>query len=149
MTSTPGPAHSLSAMPEDPLTMILRTARVIAVVGLSPNPSRPSYGVARYLQSVGYRIVPVHPGIEEILGEPAYASLEAVPGRVDIVNVFRRTEHVPEIVESAIRIGARAIWLQEGITSPAAEQRARDAGLIVAGNLCILKEHSRRFRAHG
>ena len=146
MTTPPGPAANLPAPPEDPLETILRAARVIAVVGLSPNPARPSYGVARYLQSVGYRIVPVHPGVVEILSEPTYPSLEAIPQRVDIVNVFRRPEHVPEVVESAIRIGARAIWLQEGITHPQAEQRARDAGLIVASNLCILKEHCRRFR---
>ena len=146
MTTTPGPTTDLPAPPEDPLEGILRTARVIAVVGLSPNPARPSYGVARYLQAVGYRIVPVHPGVEEILNEPTYASLEAISGRVDIVNVFRRPEHVSEVVDSAIQIGARAIWLQEGITHPEAEQRARDAGLIVASDLCILKEHARRFR---
>ena len=146
MTTTPGPTTNLPAPPEDLLEGILRTARVIAVVGLSPNPARPSYGVARYLQSVGYRIVPVHPGVEEILYEPTYPTLEAISGRVDIVNVFRRPEHVPEVVDSAIQIGARAIWLQEGITHPEAEQRARDAGLIVASDLCILKEHARRFR---
>jgi uncharacterized protein len=146
MTTTPGPASNLPAPPDDPLGDILRTARVIAVVGLSPNPARPSYGVARYLKAVGYRIVPVHPGIEEILDEPTYPSLESVPGRVDIVNVFRRCEFVSDLVDSSIRIGARAVWLQEGITHPEAEQRARDAGLIVASDLCILKEHARRFR---
>ena len=146
MITTPGPATNLPAPPEDPIEAILRAARTIAVVGLSPNPARPSYGVARYLKSVGYRIVPVHPGIEEILGEPTYPSLEAIPGRVDIVNVFRRCEFVPEVVDSAIRIGARAVWLQEGVTSAEAEQRARDAGLIVASDLCILKEHALRFR---
>jgi predicted CoA-binding protein len=146
MTTTPGPSVKSPAPPEDPIGIILRAARTIAVVGLSPNPARPSFGVARYLQSVGYRIVPVHPGVTEILGEPTYPSLEAIPQRVDIVNVFRRPEHVPEVVESAIRIRARAIWLQEGIAHPAAEQRARDAGLFVASNLCILKEHALRHR---
>lgn len=146
MTTTPGPFSNLPNQPEDPIGAILRAARTIAVVGLSPNPARPSFGVARYLQSVGYRIIPVHPGVTEILGEPTYPSLEAIPQRVDIVNVFRRPEHVPEVVDSAIRIGARAIWLQEGITHLEAEQRARDAGLIVASDLCILKEHALRFR---
>lgn len=98
------------------------------------------------MQAAGYRIIPVRPGVAEILGEPSYPSLEAIPGRVDIVSVFRRPEHVPEVVESAIRIGARAVWLQEGVTHPAAEQRASDAGLFVASDLCILKEHARRFR---
>jgi predicted CoA-binding protein len=146
MTTTPGPSENIPAPPEDPIAVLLRAARTIAVVGLSPNPARPSFGVARYLQSAGYRIVPVHPGVTEILGEPTYASLEAIPQRVDIVNVFRRPEHVPEVVESAIRIAARAIWLQEGITHPEAEKRAAEAGLIVISNLCMFKEHSRRFR---
>ncbi len=145
MSTTPGPFADMAPPPSDPVEAILRFARVIAVVGLSPNPARPSFGVARYLQSAGYRIVPVHPGVTEILGEPTYASLEAIPQRVDVVNVFRRPEHVPEIVESAIRIGARALWLQEGITNPAAEQRAAEAGLLVVSNLCMVKEHARRF----
>ena len=130
----------------DPIGAILKTAKVIAVVGLSPNPARPSHSVSRYMQAAGYRIRPVHPGEADILGEPTYAKLEAVPDRVDIVNVFRRSEHIPEIVESAIRIGARCIWLQEGVTHAEAEQRARDAGLYVVSDLCILKEHARRFR---
>jgi predicted CoA-binding protein len=146
MTTTPGPTTNLPAAPDDSIGSLLRSARVIAVVGLSPNPARPSFAVARYLQSVGYRIVPVHPGVTEILGEPTFASLEEIPGRVDVVNVFRRPEHVPAIVESAIRIGARAIWLQEGITHPAAEQRARDSKLFVVSDRCILREHALRFR---
>ncbi|NDQ58666.1 MAG: CoA-binding protein, partial [Acidipila sp.] len=93
----------------------------------------------------GYRIRPVHPGEADILGEPTYAKLEAIPDRVDIVNVFRRSEHIPEIVESAIRIGARCLWLQEGVTHAEAERRAREAGLFVVSDLCILKEHARRF----
>ena len=130
----------------DPIGAMLKTAKVIAVVGLSPNPARPSHGVSRYMQAAGYRIRPVHPGEADILGEPTYAKLEAIPDRVDIVNVFRRSEHIPEIVESAVRIGARCIWLQEGVTHAEAERRAHEAGLLVVSDLCILKEHARRFR---
>jgi predicted CoA-binding protein len=138
--------NAASGAAHDPIGAILKTAKVIAVVGLSPNPMRPSHSVSRYMQSAGYRIRPVHPGEADILGEPTYAKLEAVPDRVDIVNVFRRSEYVPEIVDSAIRIGARCIWLQEGVTHAEAEQRAREAGLFVISNLCILKEHALRFR---
>jgi predicted CoA-binding protein len=122
---------------------ILRQARTIAVVGLSGKPWRPSYGVAEYLQRAGYRIIPVNPNESEVLGEKAYASLEAIPERVDIVNVFRRSEFVPEIVEAAIRIGARVVWLQEGVRHDEAAEKARQAGLDVIQDRCILKEHRR------
>ena len=122
---------------------ILTQSRTIAVVGLSGKPWRPSYGVAEYLQKAGYRIIPVNPNESVVLGQKAYPSLEAIPERVDIVNVFRRPEFVPEIVEAAIRIGARVIWLQEGIRHEEAAEKARRAGLEVIQDRCILKEHRR------
>jgi predicted CoA-binding protein len=122
---------------------LLRSARTIAVVGLSSKPWRPSHGVAEYMQRAGYRIIPVNPNESEVLGEKAYPSLEAVPEKVDIVNVFRRPEYVPEIVEAAIRVGAPAIWMQEGVINEAAAERARQAGLFVVMDRCILKEHRR------
>jgi predicted CoA-binding protein len=125
---------------------LLRESRVIAVVGLSSRRSRPSFGVSQYMQSVGYRIIPVNPNEEEVLGEKAYARLEDVPERIDIVNVFRRPEHVPEIVESAIRVGAKAVWLQEDVVHEEAARRAREAGLAVVMDRCILKEHRRFLR---
>jgi uncharacterized protein len=130
----------------DPVTEILKNSRTIAVVGLSSRHFRPSHGVAEYLQSVGYRIIPVNPGEREVLGEKSYARLEDVPERVDIVNVFRRSEFVPGVVESAIRIGARAVWMQEGVIHSEAAERARRAGLFVIMDACILKQHIKRFR---
>jgi len=118
---------------------------VIAVVGLSSKPHRPSFGVARYLQSVGYRIVPVNPNEKEVLGEKSYARLEDIPVHVDIVDVFRRSEFVPPIVESAIAIGASVVWLQEGVVHEEAAARARAAGLEVVMDRCTLKEHAERF----
>jgi predicted CoA-binding protein len=122
---------------------LLRTAKVIAVVGLSSKKWRASYGVAEFLQSAGYRIIPVNPREKEVLGEKAYARLEDVPQKPDIVNVFRRSEAVPEIVESAIRIGAKAVWMQESVVHEEAAARARAAGLLVVQDTCILKEHHR------
>jgi predicted CoA-binding protein len=130
----------------DPVSEILKSSRVIAVVGLSNRKFRPSYGVAEYLQSAGYRIIPVNPSETEVLGEKSYARLEDIPERVDIVDIFRRSEFVPQIVESAIGIGARAVWMQEGVTHAEAAERARRAGLFVVMNTCILKEHIKRFR---
>lgn len=130
----------------DPVSEILKTSRTIAVVGLSNRKFRPSYGVAEYLQSAGYRIIPVNPSETEVLGEKSYARLEDIPERVDIVDVFRKSEFVPEIVEAAIRIGARAVWMQEGVMHAEAAERARRAGLLVVMNTCILKEHIKRFR---
>ncbi|MEK7403505.1 MAG: CoA-binding protein [Acidobacteriota bacterium] len=125
---------------------LLRTSRTIAVVGLSSKRARPSYGVSEYMQRAGYRIIPVNPREGEVLGEKAYPRLEEVPLPVDIVNVFRRAEFVPEIVEAAIRIGARALWLQEGIVHEEEAARARRAGLAVVMDRCILKEHRRLGR---
>lgn len=122
---------------------VLRSARTIAVIGLSSKRFRPSFGVAEYMQSSGYRIIPVNPFETEVLGEKAYPELDRVPGTVDIVDIFRRSEFVPEIVEAAIRIGARAIWMQEGVVHEDAAARARAAGLEVVMDRCILKEHRR------
>ena len=130
----------------DPASEILKASRTIAVVGLSNRRHRPSYGVAEYLKSVGYRVIPVNPSETEVLGEKSYARLEDIPVHVDIVDIFRRSEFVPEIVESAIRIGARGVWMQEGVIHPEAAERARRAGLFVIMNACILKEHIKRFR---
>ncbi len=120
--------------------------RKIAVVGLSPNPDRPSYGVSHYMKSQGYEITPVRPGNEEILGVQSVESLEKVPGPIEIVDVFRNSDVIPGIVDEAIRVGAKVLWLQEGVTHPVAEEKARKAGLKVFSNLCILKEHARLLR---
>ena len=122
---------------------VLRSSRTIAVVGLSSKRYRPSFGVAEYMQSSGYRIIPVNPFETEVLGEKSYAELDRVPGSVDIVDIFRRSEFVLEVVEAAIRIGARAIWMQEGVVHEDAAAKARAAGLEVVMDRCILKEHRR------
>jgi predicted CoA-binding protein len=122
---------------------LLRSARTIAVVGLSAKQTRASYGVSRYLQHRGYRIIPVNPLETEVLGEKAYARLEDVPEPIDIVDIFRRSEYVPDIVDSAIRVGARAVWMQEGVVNDEAAETARKAGLTVVMDRCILKEHSK------
>ncbi|MGC2332498.1 MAG: CoA-binding protein [Candidatus Acidiferrales bacterium] len=144
----PGPARPPESAAVDPASEILKTSHIIAVVGLSNRPYRPSYGVAQYLQSVGYRVIPVNPTATEILGERSYARLEDIPEHVDIVDIFRRSEFVPAIVESAIHIGARGVWMQEGVIHAEAAERARRAGLFVIMNTCILKEHIKRFRLH-
>lgn len=125
---------------------LLQTSRTIAVVGLSSHRWRPSYGVSEYMQAAGFRIIPVNPNETEVLGEKAYPDLESVPVPIDIVNVFRRPEFVPEIVDAAIRAGARAIWMQEGVTHEEAAGKARQAGLTVIMDRCILKEHRRLAR---
>jgi uncharacterized protein len=141
------PTHHTTGASEDPVEEILKTSKTIAVVGLSSRRMRPSYGVAEYLQSAGYRIIPVNPNETEVLGEKCYARLEDVPERVDIVDIFRRSEFVPEIVESAIRAGVRAIWMQEGVMHTEAAEKARRAGLLVFMNICIAKEHARRIKS--
>jgi predicted CoA-binding protein len=120
---------------------LLRSARTIAVVGLSNKPSRASYSVSQYMQRCGYRIIPVNPLAAEALGEKAYARLEDVPEHIDIVDIFRRSEFVPAIVDSAIRVGAGAVWMQEGVVHEEAARKARQAGLDVVMDRCILKEH--------
>jgi predicted CoA-binding protein len=123
------------------IRQILTTSKTVAVVGLSDKPHRDSYRVAAYLQQHGYRIVPVHPRVKEVLGEASYASLREVPVPVDVVDIFRKPEAVPEIVEEAIAIGARAIWMQDGIAHNAAAERGRAAGLQVVMSKCMLREH--------
>jgi predicted CoA-binding protein len=128
----------------DRISELLKSAKTIAVVGLTDSPIRPSYGVSHYMQSQGYRIIPVNPNITESLGEKAYPSLLDVSDRIDIVNVFRRSEAVPEVIEQAIQIMAPAIWTQEGVVHHQAAQKARQAGIFVIMDKCILKEHIRR-----
>ena len=127
---------------------ILREAKTIAVVGLSSKRMRPSFGVSQYMQRSGYRIIPVNPIETEVLGEKAYPDLDAIPEPVDVVNIFRRPDLVPPIVDAAIRIGAKAVWMQEGIVNEEAAEKARAAGLTVIMDHCILKEH-RRMAAGG
>jgi predicted CoA-binding protein len=122
---------------------LLHSCHTIAVVGLSSKRFRPSHGVAEYMQRSGYRIIPVNPSETQVLGEQAYPDLESIPGAIDIVDIFRRSEFVPEIVEAAIRKGAKAIWMQEGVYHEAAAHRAKEAGLIVVMDRCILKDHRR------
>ena len=136
---------AISPPSEREIQTILDSSHTIAVVGLSSQPYRPSHGVAQYLQSAGYRIIPVNPNEAEVLGEKAYAHLEDVPEKIDVVDIFRRSEFVMPVVESAIRIGAKAVWMQEGVVHEEAAQRARAAGLMVVMDRCILKEH-RRWR---
>jgi predicted CoA-binding protein len=135
----------------DPIAELLQRAKTIAVVGLSCNPLRPSHGVTAYMQSHGYRIVPVNPRIEECLGEKAYASLldipeKDVPEKIDIVNIFRRSEFVEEIVDQAIQLKVPAIWMQEDVIHEKAAEKARQAGIFVVMDRCVLKEHRARFR---
>lgn len=123
---------------------LLATAKTIAVVGLSSKPSRPSFGVAQILQTSGYRIIPVNPGESQILGEKCYVTLEEIPEKIDIVDVFRRPEFVAEVVDAAIRIGARAIWMQEGVVDERSAERARRAGIFVVMDRCIAKDVYKR-----
>ena len=126
------------------ITKLLATAKTIAVVGLSGKPYRASFGVTETLQSSGYRIFPVNPNETEVLGEKCYARLEDIPEKIDIVDIFRRSEFVPEIVNAAIHIGARAIWMQEGVEDERSAERARRAGLFVIMDNCIAKEIYKR-----
>jgi predicted CoA-binding protein len=133
------------ANPEaEAISKILASAKTIAVAGLSAKPHRASFGVAETLQSSGYRIFPVNPNESEVLGEKCYARLEDIPEKIDIVDIFRRPEFVPEIVDAAIRIGARAIWMQEGVEDERSAERARLAGLFVIMDNCIAKEIYKR-----
>lgn len=131
------------ALSPDMVGALLRDCRTIAVVGLSSNPARPSYRVAAYMQQQGKVIIPVNPHETSVLGEVAYPSLSAVPGQIDLVNIFRRSEEAGAIVDDAIRVKAKAVWLQEGVIDEAAAARARQAGLQVVMDRCWLKEHVR------
>jgi predicted CoA-binding protein len=128
------------------IKQILDECKTIAVVGLSSNPIRPSYGVSRYMQQHGYRIIPVNPNETEVLGEKAYATLREVPGPLELVDIFRRSEDAGAMVDEAVALGAKAVWLQEGVIDEAAAQRALAAGLLVVMDRCILKEHMWRQR---
>jgi predicted CoA-binding protein len=128
----------------DVILELLTKYKTIAVVGLSSNPCRPSFGVTEYMQGAGYRIIPVNPNEREVLGEKSYARLEDVAEKIDIVNIFRRAEDVAPVVESAIRIGAKVVWMQQGIENEEAAEKARAAGLVVIEDGCILVEHRRR-----
>lgn len=138
----------VAVMP-DSVKAILERYKTLAVVGLSSKPSRPSFGVASYMKSRGYRIIPVNPREKSVLAEKAYATLDEVSEEVEIVVIFRRSEFVPDVVESAIRKGAKVIWMQEGVTHEEAARRAREAGLEVVQDRCILKEHAKRFVTEG
>jgi hypothetical protein len=130
----------------DPIADVLKHAKTIAVVGLSSSPLRPSHGVAAYMQLQGYRIIPVNPNIEESLGQQAYPSLLAVPEKIDLINVFRRSDAVAEVVDQAIQLKVPAIWMQEGVIDEKAAEKARKAGIFVVMDRCILVEHRARFR---
>ena len=134
----------MSSPDEAVVTKVLKEAKSVAVVGLSSRRHRASFGVSETLLESGYRIFPVNPNETEVLGEKSYARLEDIPEKVDIVDIFRRSEFVPEIVDSAIRIGARAIWMQEGVEDEASAERARRAGLFVIMDNCIAKEIYKR-----
>jgi len=136
--------NPMSYADEITITRILKDCRTIAVVGLSSNPARPSHGVASYMQVQGYCVIPVNPHETNVLGQPAYPSLAAVPGTIDLVNIFRKSEDVFPIVEEAIARGAKAIWMQEGVVNEAAAARAAQAGLLVVMDRCWLKEHAAR-----
>jgi uncharacterized protein len=142
----PGNAKVCAHASGDAILELLKKYKTIAVVGLSSNPMRPSFGVTEYMQEAGYRIIPVNPNETEVLGEKSYARLEDVPEKIEIVNVFRRAEEVAPVVESAIRIGARVVWMQQGIKNEVAAEKARAAGMVVVEDACILVEHRRRAR---
>lgn len=128
---------------DNDIVHLLKTAHTVAVVGLSPNRFRPAYTVASYLQDQGYRVIPVNPGAGEVLGEKGYPSLTSIPDPIDIVDIFRRSEFVPDIVDEAIMIGARAVWMQLGIVNEVAAEKARRAGLVVVMDRCLHIEHAR------
>jgi len=130
---------------DDEIKHILSTAKVIAVVGLSAKPDQKSYKVADYLKKQRYRIIPVNPNIAETLGEKAYPDLQSIPEKIDVVDIFRKAEAVPEIVDAAIQIGAKVVWMQEGIINNAAADKARKAGLKVVMNKCMMKQHKSIF----
>jgi predicted CoA-binding protein len=127
---------------------ILNEYRIIAMVGLSPDPSRPSHRVAKYLTSHGYTVIPVNPNAQEILGTRSYSDMSSIPEPVEIVDIFRRSQEVMPIVDEAIKIGAKVVWMQEGVINEEAALRAKDAGLLVVMDRCMLKEHKRLNKEH-
>jgi predicted CoA-binding protein len=130
---------------DEKIRRILKNSKIIAVVGLSPKPERDSHEVAEYLQRAGYRIIPVNPAADEILGEKAFPDLVSVPEKIDVVDIFRRPEHVPAVVDEAIRVGAKTVWMQLGVIHEEAAQKAADAGLDVVMDRCMLRDHKRLF----
>src|ERR1039457_6545536 len=137
----------MASLPQsDPIAAVLKRSKTIAVVGLSDNPLRPSHGVSAYMQTHGYRIIPVNPRIEECLGERAYASLLEVPEKIDMGNIFRRPALGEEVVDQAIQLKVPAIWMQEDVVHEKAAEKARQAGIFVVMDRCILKEHRARMR---
>jgi len=126
---------------QETIQRILNECRTIAVVGLSSDPSRPSHSVSAYMRRSGYKVIPVNPNETEVFGEKAYPSLSSVPEKIDLVDVFRRSDQAGKAVDEAIAVGAKAVWLQEGVIDGAAAQRAVDAGLLVVMDRCWLKEH--------
>lgn len=147
--ASPANRTNLPSNARDMIREILLGYKSLAVVGLSSNPKRPSHGVAAYMKAHGYRVIPVNPNEKEVFGEKSYARLEEVPEPLEVVVIFRRPQFVPEVVEAAIRKGARVIWMQEGVLHEEAAERARNAGLAVVENRCILKEHAKRFVSEG
>lgn len=135
----------MAVVQTDAVADLLKHAKTIAVVGLSDSPMRPSHGVSAYMQTHGYRIIPVNPQVNEVLGERAYASLLEVPEKIDIVNIFRRSELVGEVVDQAIQLKVPAIWMQEDVINEEAAEKARKAGIFVIMDRCILKEHRARL----
>ncbi len=130
----------------DPIAQLLQNSKTIAVVGISDNPMRPSFGVSEYMRQHGYRIIPVNPQVREVLGEKSYATLAEIPDKIDILNIFRKPEFVPDLVDEAIRLKIPAIWMQEDVVHEEAAAKARAAGVFVVMDKCILKEHRARMR---
>jgi len=124
-------------------TKILNQYRIVAIIGVSPNPERPSYRVASYLMEHGYKVIPVNPNAQEILGKTSYPDLSSIPEKIEVVDIFRKPEEVVPIVEEAIKIGVKVVWMQEGVINEEAAVKARDAGLLVVMDKCMLKEHQR------
>ncbi len=133
----------MSVQVENELRDILKSARTVACVGVSSNPQKPSYGIFQYLAEAGYRMIPVNPTVPEIFGRPSYPNLAAIPEKIDVVQVFRKPEDVLPVVEQAIKAGAKVVWMQEGIVNEEAAQRAREAGLQVVMDRCMMKMHQR------
>lgn len=133
----------MTTIPDDAMTNLLSNTRLIASVGLTNDPERPSYQVASYQQSQGYKVIPVHPNAKSVLGHEAATNLQEIDEPIDIVNVFTHGSQAPSIVDAAIQSGAKALWLQPGVHSPEAEQRAREAGLTVISDRCFKTEHQR------
>jgi len=127
---------------------ILNDYRIIAMVGLSPDPNRPSHRVAKYLINQGYKVIPVNPDAQKILGTRSYSNMSSIPETIDIVDIFRRSEEVMPIVDEAIKVGAKAVWMQEGVVNEEAASKAQDAGLLVVMDRCMLKEHKRLNKKH-